>query len=155
VDRGRVRDRYGELNDQLNTKWIVIKGPLRGHNDVPCGQPTPGRSIGCLGRPVREEVSTDSLKFHAGPPCPTLIRPQGGRPAAVLFPLGYPMPYGPAIVQNVRLIIELSIRAKRRATSAALWTSRRRERRKFSLTSGKGGFQHLEDLSDRKFRTIW
>jgi hypothetical protein len=29
-------------------------------------------------RPVREGVSTDSLKFHAGPPCPTLIRPAGG-----------------------------------------------------------------------------
>jgi hypothetical protein len=46
-------------------------------------------------RPVREGVSTDSLKFHAGLPCPTLIRPAGGRPAAVFFPLGYPTPYGP------------------------------------------------------------
>jgi hypothetical protein len=24
-----------------------------------------------------------------------LARPQGGRPAAVFFPLGYPFPYGP------------------------------------------------------------
>jgi hypothetical protein len=31
-------------------------------------------------RPVREGVSTYSLKFHAGPPCPTLIRPAGGPP---------------------------------------------------------------------------
>jgi hypothetical protein len=37
----------------------------------------------------------------AGPPCPTLTavwgvaRPQGGRPAAVFFLLGYPFPYGP------------------------------------------------------------
>jgi hypothetical protein len=34
-------------------------------------------------RPVREGVSTDSLKFHAGPPCPTLIHPAGGlRPSS-------------------------------------------------------------------------
>jgi hypothetical protein len=50
-------------------------------------------SEGC--RPVWEGVSTHSLKFHAGPPCPTLIRPAGGWPAAVFFPLGYPFPYGP------------------------------------------------------------
>jgi hypothetical protein len=31
-------------------------------------------------RPVREGVSTDSLKFHPGPPCPTLLRPAGGPP---------------------------------------------------------------------------
>jgi len=31
-------------------------------------------------RPVREGVSTDSLKFHVGPPCPTLIRPAGEPP---------------------------------------------------------------------------
>jgi hypothetical protein len=65
------------------------------------------------GRPVRERVSTDSLKFHVGPPCPTIYalqaghppnglmavwgvaRSQGGRPAAVFFPLGYPFPYEP------------------------------------------------------------
>jgi hypothetical protein len=29
-------------------------------------------------RPVRERVSTDGRKFHAGPQCPTLIRPAGG-----------------------------------------------------------------------------
>jgi hypothetical protein len=72
------------------------------------------RESGVSGRPVREEVSTDSLKFHPAPPCPTLLRPVGGpppkrpygclggvahpqgeRPAAVFFPLGYPFPYGP------------------------------------------------------------
>jgi hypothetical protein len=51
-------------------------------------------------RTVREGVATASLKFHPGLPSPTLIRPaggpQGGRPAAVFFPLGYPFPYGPA-----------------------------------------------------------
>ena len=31
-------------------------------------------------RPVREGVSTDSLKFHAGLPCPTRIHPVGGPP---------------------------------------------------------------------------
>jgi hypothetical protein len=31
-------------------------------------------------RPVRQGVSTDSLKFHPGPPCPTLLRPVGGPP---------------------------------------------------------------------------
>jgi hypothetical protein len=67
-------------------------------------------------RPVREGVTTDSLKFHPGPPCPTLIRPaggpptkrhfggvarpQGGRPPAVFFPLGYPFPYGPGGIQH-------------------------------------------------------
>jgi hypothetical protein len=31
-------------------------------------------------RPVWKGVSTDSLKFHPGPPCPTLLRPAGGPP---------------------------------------------------------------------------
>jgi hypothetical protein len=31
-------------------------------------------------RPVREGVSTDGQKFHAGPPCPTLICPAGRAP---------------------------------------------------------------------------
>jgi hypothetical protein len=54
----------------------------------------------------------DFLKFHPGPPCPTLLhpaggtplkrprtavsgvaRPQGGRPAAVFYPFGHPTPY--------------------------------------------------------------
>jgi hypothetical protein len=36
---------------------------------------------------------TDFLKFHPGLPCPTLLRPVGGRPAAVFNPFGHPMPY--------------------------------------------------------------
>jgi hypothetical protein len=50
----------------------------------------------------------DSLKFHLGPPYPTLLHPAGGPPlmavsevahpwslklAAVFYPLGHPMPY--------------------------------------------------------------
>jgi hypothetical protein len=44
----------------------------------------------------------DSLKFHQGPPCLTLLRlaaisgvacPQGVPPAAVFHPLGHPTPY--------------------------------------------------------------
>jgi hypothetical protein len=31
---------------QAGAKWIVIRGPLRGYNDTPCGRPTPGRPIG-------------------------------------------------------------------------------------------------------------
>jgi hypothetical protein len=31
-------------------------------------------------RPVREGVSTDSLKFHPALPCPTLLSPAGGPP---------------------------------------------------------------------------
>jgi hypothetical protein len=33
----------GEFHDQADAKWI---GMLRGHNNTPCGQPTPGRPIG-------------------------------------------------------------------------------------------------------------
>jgi hypothetical protein len=35
----------GEFNDQGDTKWIVIRGPLWGHNDKPFRRPTPGRPI--------------------------------------------------------------------------------------------------------------
>jgi hypothetical protein len=38
--------RKGEFHDQGNAKWIVIRGQLRGHNDTPCGRPTPSRPIG-------------------------------------------------------------------------------------------------------------
>ena len=43
----------GEFHDQWDAKWIVIRGLLRGHNDTPCGWPTPGQPIGRLevGRP--------------------------------------------------------------------------------------------------------
>jgi hypothetical protein len=31
------------------TKWIVIRGPLRGHSNTPCGRPTPSWPIDRLG----------------------------------------------------------------------------------------------------------
>jgi hypothetical protein len=33
---------FNEFHDQVDTKWIVIRGTLRRRNDVPCGWPTPG-----------------------------------------------------------------------------------------------------------------
>ena len=36
----------GEFHDQGDAKWIVIRGQLSGHNDMPFGQRTPGRPIG-------------------------------------------------------------------------------------------------------------
>jgi hypothetical protein len=43
----------GEFHDQGDAKWIVIRVPLRGHNDTPFGRPTPGQPIGRpgVGRP--------------------------------------------------------------------------------------------------------
>jgi hypothetical protein len=43
----------GEFQGQADAKWIVIRGPLRGHNDTPCRRPTPGWPIGRpgVGRP--------------------------------------------------------------------------------------------------------
>jgi hypothetical protein len=87
----------------------LLLGPAMPYPIMPCGRPPLKQSYCHLGgghlpppwtphairlrsRPVREGVSTDSLKFYAGPPCPTLIRP-----AAVFFPLGYPTPYGPGL----------------------------------------------------------
>jgi hypothetical protein len=48
-----VRSIKGEFHDQGDAKWIVINGPLRGHNNMPCGLPAPGRPIGHpgFGRP--------------------------------------------------------------------------------------------------------
>jgi hypothetical protein len=31
----------GDLHDQADANWIVIRGMLWGHNDMPCGRPTP------------------------------------------------------------------------------------------------------------------
>jgi hypothetical protein len=58
---GRDSDREGQdvdddlepvegskFHDQADAKWIVIRGSLRGHDDMSCGRPTPGRPIGCL-----------------------------------------------------------------------------------------------------------
>jgi hypothetical protein len=39
----------GKFQDQGDTKWIVIMGHLKGHNDTPFGRPKPGRPFG---RPV-------------------------------------------------------------------------------------------------------
>ena len=36
----------GVFHDQGDTKWIVIKGQLRGYNDTVFGRPPPGRPIG-------------------------------------------------------------------------------------------------------------
>jgi hypothetical protein len=47
---GAVR---GKFHDQGDAEWIVIRGQLKVHNDMPFGQTTPGRLIGRpgLGRP--------------------------------------------------------------------------------------------------------
>jgi hypothetical protein len=36
----------GEFHDQADADWIVIRRLLWGHNDMPCGRPTPGRLVG-------------------------------------------------------------------------------------------------------------
>jgi hypothetical protein len=28
------KDLHGEFHDQVDAKWIIISGPLRGHNDI-------------------------------------------------------------------------------------------------------------------------
>jgi hypothetical protein len=38
--------RWRWRHDQADAEWIVIRRPLRGHNDTPFGRPTPGRPIG-------------------------------------------------------------------------------------------------------------
>jgi hypothetical protein len=40
---------HGEIHDQGDAKWIVIRRSLWGHNDMPCRWPAPGRPIGRLG----------------------------------------------------------------------------------------------------------
>jgi hypothetical protein len=37
---------FGGCRDLADAEWIVIRGPFRGHNDMPFGQPAPGRPIG-------------------------------------------------------------------------------------------------------------
>jgi hypothetical protein len=34
---------------EADAEWIVIRGRLWGHNNSPCGQPTPGWPIGSQG----------------------------------------------------------------------------------------------------------
>jgi hypothetical protein len=36
-------------HDEADAEWIVIRGPLRSHNDMPFGRPTPGRPVYCPG----------------------------------------------------------------------------------------------------------
>jgi hypothetical protein len=36
----------GQFHDQVDAKWIEIRGPLRGRNDTPCGRLAPSRLIG-------------------------------------------------------------------------------------------------------------
>jgi hypothetical protein len=38
-------------------------------------------------------VAMGSLKFHPDPPCPTLLRPAGGQPAAVIYLFGHHTPH--------------------------------------------------------------
>jgi hypothetical protein len=56
---------------------MVGPGKTLGGSPWPVGHPLPYASA----TPVREGVSTDYLKFHFGPPCPTLIRPADGPPS--------------------------------------------------------------------------
>jgi hypothetical protein len=45
----QIQISVGKFHDQGDAKWIVIRGQLWGHNDMPCGRPTPSRPIGCPG----------------------------------------------------------------------------------------------------------
>jgi hypothetical protein len=36
-----------------------------------------------------------------------VARPQGGRPAAIFFPLGYPFPYGPVPDRGIHLVLNI------------------------------------------------
>jgi hypothetical protein len=36
----------GGYHDQGDAEWIVTRGQLRGHNDMPFGRPTPGQPVG-------------------------------------------------------------------------------------------------------------
>jgi hypothetical protein len=51
--KARDSHRLGEVHDQGDAKWIVIRGQLRGPNDTPFGRPTPSQPIGrpLVGRP--------------------------------------------------------------------------------------------------------
>jgi hypothetical protein len=40
-DYAEPKSMTGEFHDQGDAKWIVIRGPSRGHNDTPFGWPTP------------------------------------------------------------------------------------------------------------------
>jgi hypothetical protein len=75
----------------------------------PFGCPMPYEPDSChsdsLGKVtgVWQGVAMDSLKFHLSLSCPTLLRPAGGRPAAVSYPMDTPWPH------TVRLCLKLDI----------------------------------------------
>jgi hypothetical protein len=46
---GERMDRRTLTHDKADAEWIVIRRPLRGHNDTPFGRPIPGRLISRLG----------------------------------------------------------------------------------------------------------
>jgi hypothetical protein len=45
----RSRDDGGQFHDQVDAKWIVIRGQLRDRNDTPFGRPSAGRPIAAQG----------------------------------------------------------------------------------------------------------
>jgi hypothetical protein len=79
INPGSEFDVLGDLNINIDTgrnlkASSILSNYLDLFNFLGCSQlitePTRGTPWA-----VREGVSTDFLKFHAGPPCPTLIRP--------------------------------------------------------------------------------
>jgi hypothetical protein len=41
-----MQSNFGEFLDKGDAKWIVIRGQLRGHNNMPFGWPTSSQPIG-------------------------------------------------------------------------------------------------------------
>jgi hypothetical protein len=68
-----------------NARRGFLAGPNRSvqsaeNHNFRQGYATSGPYCRPMGRPVWQEMSTYSLKFHLGPPCPTLVCPAGGLP---------------------------------------------------------------------------
>jgi hypothetical protein len=61
--RLRILSTLGEFHDQGDAEWVMIRGPLRGHNDTPFGRPTPGRPIGHPGVGLPQGV-LGGLNYH-------------------------------------------------------------------------------------------
>jgi hypothetical protein len=53
----------GECHDQGDAKWIVIRRPLRSHNNAPCEWPTPILPIGRLGV-VRSQIVFGGFSYY-------------------------------------------------------------------------------------------
>jgi hypothetical protein len=53
IDLETVETELGEFHVQVEANWLIIRVPLRGHNDTPCGRLIPSRPIGRsgVGRP--------------------------------------------------------------------------------------------------------